>query len=236
MAENLVIESKHQLRPGPADLNLSVGSWRLGGIAYVYFWLERSYETPEGHPGQHAYIFVIRILSTSLTSVSIFSVCRYSRYLSPISVAESYDRKKAYPCKSFNPLWAGLFLPGRKYGQPCAAWPPPPQSTEQNRGINSSEGIDSAIELIFHRNRFLLYEKNNTLRKRVSGHMYQMKSLFQLLKLRFHGQWATLFHTRFLFGDSSVPSPMAASKIGPPDAFATVLWILFWSDQEFVAS
>jgi hypothetical protein len=39
---------------------------------------------PEGHPGQHAYTFMIRILSTSasLTSISIFSVCCYSRYLS----------------------------------------------------------------------------------------------------------------------------------------------------------
>jgi hypothetical protein len=69
--------------------------------------------------------------------------------------------------KWFNPLWAGLFLPGRKYGQPCEAWPPPPQSTEQNKvlmatnslfqGINSSEGIDYAIELISHMNRFLLH-------------------------------------------------------------------------------
>jgi hypothetical protein len=29
---------------------------------------------PEGHPGQHAYTFVIRILSTSLASVSSFSM------------------------------------------------------------------------------------------------------------------------------------------------------------------
>ncbi len=64
-------------------------------------------------------------------------------------------------------------LPGRKYGQPCGAWPPPPQSTEHIeelmattslfQGINSSEGIDSAMELIFRRNRFLkkCNEKNN---------------------------------------------------------------------------
>ncbi len=31
---------------------------------------------------QHAYTYVIRILSTSLTLVSILSVCCYSRYLS----------------------------------------------------------------------------------------------------------------------------------------------------------
>ncbi len=39
---------------------------------------------PEGHPGQHAYIFLIRILSMSLTSVSIFSVCCYSRSVTAI--------------------------------------------------------------------------------------------------------------------------------------------------------
>ncbi len=34
---------------------------------------------PECHPGQQAYTFLIRILSTSFISVSIFSVCFYSR-------------------------------------------------------------------------------------------------------------------------------------------------------------
>ncbi len=34
---------------------------------------------PEGHRGQLAYTFLIRILSTSFISVSIFSVCCYSR-------------------------------------------------------------------------------------------------------------------------------------------------------------
>ncbi len=38
---------------------------------------------PEGHPGQLAYTFLIRIISTSFISVSIFSVCCYSiEYLS----------------------------------------------------------------------------------------------------------------------------------------------------------
>jgi hypothetical protein len=32
-------------------------------IAYVYVWLEYSYDHPEGHPGQLVYTFVIRILS-----------------------------------------------------------------------------------------------------------------------------------------------------------------------------
>ncbi len=39
----------------------------------INVWLERSYDPPECHPGQHAYTFVIRILSTSLTSV-LFSL------------------------------------------------------------------------------------------------------------------------------------------------------------------
>ncbi len=74
-------------------------------------------------------------------------------------------------------------------------------------------------------------------RERERGHMYQMKSLFQPLKLRFHWQWETLFTTRFLLGSYLVPprflAPMAASKMGPPVAFAIVLWTLFWSDQNF---
>jgi hypothetical protein len=37
---------------------------------------------PEGYPGQNAYTFVIFILSLSLTSVSIFSVCCCCRYVS----------------------------------------------------------------------------------------------------------------------------------------------------------
>jgi hypothetical protein len=57
-----VIESKHKLRPGPADLHSLAGSWRLGEIAYVYVWLECSYDPPECNPGQLAYIFLIRIL------------------------------------------------------------------------------------------------------------------------------------------------------------------------------
>jgi hypothetical protein len=44
---------------------------------------------PEGHLGQHAYTFVIRILSTSLTCVSIFSVCCYSKYLQSIYISHS---------------------------------------------------------------------------------------------------------------------------------------------------
>ncbi len=72
---------KHPLRLGPADLYFLVGSWKLGWTAYVYVWLERSYDPPECHPGQQAYTFVIHLLST-YTSVSIFSVCCCSRYVS----------------------------------------------------------------------------------------------------------------------------------------------------------
>jgi hypothetical protein len=47
-----------------------------------------------------------------------------------------------------------------------------------------------------------------------------MKSIIQLVKLRLHGQWVTLFRTLFLVGFYLVPTrflaPMAASKIGPP--------------------
>jgi hypothetical protein len=46
-----------------------------------------------------------------------------------------------------------------------------------------------------------------------------MKSLFQPLKLRFHRQWATLFHGQFILGSYLIPirflAPIAASKIGP---------------------
>ncbi len=75
-----VIESKYKLRPGPADLHLLVGGWSLQGIAYICVRLENSFDPPEGqHPGRLAYTFLIRILSTSFISVSIFSVCCYSR-------------------------------------------------------------------------------------------------------------------------------------------------------------
>jgi hypothetical protein len=59
----------------------------MGWIAYVYDWQGRSYDPPECHPGKQAYTFLIRILSTSFISVSIFSVCCYSRV--SISMAHS---------------------------------------------------------------------------------------------------------------------------------------------------
>jgi len=73
VAEKPVIESKHHLRPDLANLHLLVGSWSLWGIAFVYVWLERS--------GQKVYTFLIRILSTSLTSASIFSAAALGMYL-----------------------------------------------------------------------------------------------------------------------------------------------------------
>jgi hypothetical protein len=81
LATKLVIESKHQLQPGPADFQLLVGRCRLGGIAYVYVWLECSYDPTEGHPGQHEYTFLIGIQSTSHLSFN-FVCLLCSRYLS----------------------------------------------------------------------------------------------------------------------------------------------------------
>jgi hypothetical protein len=44
--------------------------------------LERSYDLPVGYQGQYAYTFMICILYTPLTSVSSFSVCCCSRFVS----------------------------------------------------------------------------------------------------------------------------------------------------------
>ncbi len=81
-------------RPGKLPGRASVWSCRLGGIVYVYFLLECSDDPPESHPGQHAFTFVIGngIPSTSLTTVSIFSVCCCSRYIF-ISMTGSLTRK-----------------------------------------------------------------------------------------------------------------------------------------------
>jgi hypothetical protein len=49
---------------------------------------------PEGNPGQLAYTFLIRILSTSFISVSIFSVCCYSRV--SISMAVIFLPERMY--------------------------------------------------------------------------------------------------------------------------------------------
>ncbi len=64
------------------------GAEGRGEIPYINVWLESYYDPPEGHPGQHAYTFLIRILSTSLSSVSIFSVCCSSSV--SISMAETW--------------------------------------------------------------------------------------------------------------------------------------------------
>ncbi len=77
VAEKPVIESKHQLLHGRRS-SFICGELRAGGIAYVYVCLERSYDLSAGHAGQHAYTFGIHIVSESLSSVSIFSVCCYS--------------------------------------------------------------------------------------------------------------------------------------------------------------
>ncbi len=59
-----VIESKYKLRPGPADVHLLVRSWSLWGIAYIYVWLESSYDLPRMPPWTAC--LLICILSMSL--------------------------------------------------------------------------------------------------------------------------------------------------------------------------
>ncbi len=75
-------------------------------------------------------------------------------------------------------------------------------------GIDSSGRIYSTMELIPRRNRFLLYKSFKW------WHMFKVKSLFQLLKLWCHKQWATLFHTRFYLVPTWFLSPLADSKKG----------------------
>ncbi len=130
-----VIESKYKLRPGRADLHLLVGSWSLQEIAYICVWLENSFDPPEGHPGQLANNFLIRILSTSFISVSIFSVCTrvsismdfpeghpgqccvhlYARILSTSSTSVSIFSVWCYSSYSISmghTLWYSLYMNG----------------------------------------------------------------------------------------------------------------------------
>jgi hypothetical protein len=81
----------------------------MGGIAYVYDWQERSYDPPECHPGQQAYTFLIRILSTSFISVSIFSVCCYSRV--------SFGKQSGFPTLTVYIVYTYLLSSGRKLGE-----------------------------------------------------------------------------------------------------------------------
>jgi hypothetical protein len=53
--------------------------------------------------------------------------------------------------------------------------------------------------------------------------MYQMKSLFQLLKLKFKGQRVPLFFIRFLLGSYSVPTWFLFGSYSVP------IWILLGS-------
>jgi hypothetical protein len=74
------------------------------------FEISRSCPTAsEGNPGQQAHNFLIRILSTSLTSVSNFSVCCCSRYISLYPPPPWKERKE-------NPGWLAL-ADGSRYGQ-----------------------------------------------------------------------------------------------------------------------
>jgi hypothetical protein len=88
-----------------------------------------------------------------------------------------------------------------------------------------SHALISQDELIPRRNRFLLYENLLVMHlKSDRWHMDYMKSLFQFLKLRFYGHWATLFRTRFLTGSYLVPTRilalMTASKTRPLNSVA----------------
>ncbi len=82
------MENKHRLRPGRADIHLLVGSWKLGegggGGWSICLCLTGALLWPpqKATLGQEAYTIVIGILSTSLTSVSMLSVCWCSRYVS----------------------------------------------------------------------------------------------------------------------------------------------------------
>ncbi len=58
----------------PADHHFLVGSWKMGEIAYVYDWQERSYEPPECHPGQQAYTFLIHRRLSSQFQFSLSAV------------------------------------------------------------------------------------------------------------------------------------------------------------------
>ncbi len=92
-----VIESKYKLRPSLADLHLVVGELKSAEMAYIYVWLESSYDPPEGHPGQLAYTFLICILWTFFISVSIFSVCCYSRVSISVGGEERGRGRKNFP-------------------------------------------------------------------------------------------------------------------------------------------
>ncbi len=69
-------------QPGRSSVINGSGSSRLGGIGICLCLTGALLWPPRRHPGQHVYTFVISILSMSLISVSIFSVCCCSRYLS----------------------------------------------------------------------------------------------------------------------------------------------------------
>jgi hypothetical protein len=55
----------------PGRGSVMCGELQAGGKSICYVLLECSYDSTEGHHGQHAYTFVIRILKTSLYSVSL---------------------------------------------------------------------------------------------------------------------------------------------------------------------
>ncbi len=66
----------------PGRYSFYSGELKVGGIAYVYVWLARSYDPPEGHPGQQAYTLVI-LDPIDISQLSINFLCLLrSRYVS----------------------------------------------------------------------------------------------------------------------------------------------------------
>jgi hypothetical protein len=59
--------------------------WEAAGWGGKYMFM-CSYDSPEGHRGQLTYTFVVRIISMSLTKVSIFSICCWPAALGIISL------------------------------------------------------------------------------------------------------------------------------------------------------
>ncbi len=119
----------------------------MGGIAYVYDWQERSYDPPECHPGQQAYTFLIRILSKSFISVSIFSVCCYSR------VSISMEPAKCLYCVYC--VWCTLFPPvaeicARITGQPLSKVVPCPNKGSRWWFLNFPQLRDISYLNIFN--------------------------------------------------------------------------------------
>ncbi len=87
---------------GPAGRSSFISGELKDGWDSICLWLTAALLwPPECHPRQQVYTFLIRILSMSFISVSIFSVCCYSRV--SISMAETFS---LFPVSPSPPLWS----------------------------------------------------------------------------------------------------------------------------------